>query len=479
MPIRHVRVPDAPILLVEALRELADDLDIPEEFASEVLAEAAALAASGPVDGAERVDMTELPMVTIDPPGATDLDQAIHIERSGAGYRVWYAIADVAAWVRPGGAIDLAAQTRGQTYYAPTWRVPLHPPALSEDAASLLADGRPRPAQLWCIELAGDGEVKQIEVRRALVKSHAQLDYASVQADLDADRAPEALQLLREVGLARQQVEIDRGGVSLNLPDQEIVANGADWHLEFRELLPVEGWNAQISLLTGISAATLMRQAGVGVLRTLPPAVQYDVDKLRRVAKSLGIRWPGKVGYPDFVRSLDPTDPDHLAMLNACTTLFRGAAYTVINPEIPDQLSVHGALATPYAHTTAPLRRLVDRYVGTLCVELCAGREAPDWVQAAFEWLPDRMAESDRRAKRFERGIVDHVEALVLSGREGQRFEGTIIDLDARGGRGVASVPRVAVEARVGGKGLELGEERWLELRTADIAQGRVLFAPA
>lgn len=479
MPIRHVRVPDAPPQLIDGLRELADDLDVPDVFPPEVLAEARAVAASGPIDGASRDDMTHLPMVTIDPPGSTDLDQAVFIERRGQGYRVWYAIADVAAWVAPGGAIDLSAQARGQTYYAPTWRVPLHPPALSEDAASLLADGRPRPVQLWCIDLESDGQIEAIAVRRALVTSRAQLTYAGVQADLDAGRASESLQLLREMGLLRQQVEIDRGGVSLNLPDQEVVANGREWHLEFRELLPIEGWNAQISLLTGISAATLMLDAGVGVLRTLPPAVQYDVDKLRRVAKSLGIKWPGKVSYPDFVRSLDASDPDGQAMLNACTLLFRGADYTVIDPSIPDQLKVHAALATPYAHTTAPLRRLVDRYVGSLCVELCAGRPAPEWVLAAFEWLPTAMADSDRRAKRFERGIIDHVEALVLSGREGQRFEGTIIDLGDRGDRGTASIPRVAVEARVEGRGLELGAERWLRLVEADLAKARVLFAPA
>lgn len=354
----------------------------------------------------------------------------------------------------------------------------MHPPALSEDAASLLADGRARPALVWRIDLDPAGEVRDLEVIRADVVSHAQLTYAQAQADLDADAASESLQLLREVGLARQQVEIDRGGVSLNLPDQEVVAQGADWHLEFRRVLPIEGWNAQISLLTGISAAGLMLDAGIGILRTLPPAKQYDVDRLRRIAKALDLRWPGAVGYPEFVRSLDASAPDGQAMLNAATLLFRGAGYTVINGA-PEQGVVHGALATPYAHATAPLRRLVDRYVGALCVELCAGRPAPDWVLAALDELPALMADSDRRAKRFERAVVDHVEALVLSGSEGKTFAATIIDMDDRGReRGVASIPRVAVEAPVAGPGLRLGAEQILRLETADPTTGRVLFAP-
>lgn len=143
---------------------------------------------------------------------------------------------------------------------------------------------------------------------------------------MDGGPASEVLQLLREVGQLREDAEAARGGVSLQVPEQEIVARGGTWELEFRRQLPVEGWNAQISILTGIAAAQLMLEHGVGILRTLPPATQAGVDRLRHVAKRLGIRWPGRVSYPEFVRSLDPTDPKHLAMLNACTTLFRGPA---------------------------------------------------------------------------------------------------------------------------------------------------------
>lgn len=479
MPIRHVQVPDAPPQLVAGLQKLADELNLPGDFEADVLAEADQLARTGPIDRSVRTDLTKLPLIAIDPPGSTDLDQALHIERRGAGFRVWYAITDLAAWLRPGGAIDLEAQRRGQTFYGPTWRVPLHPPALSEKAASLLADQTARPAVVWRIDLAAAGEVVDLEVLKADVVVAAQLSYAQAQADLDAGAASESLQLLREVGLARQQVEIERGGVSLNLPDQEVVANDQNWHLEFRRVLPVEGWNAQISLLTGLSAAQLMLAEGVGVLRTLPPARQVDVERLRRVAKSLHLHWPGVMGYPEFVRSLDASEPDGQAMLNASTTLFRGASYTVINGQEGKQL-VHGALAAPYAHATAPLRRLVDRYVGALCAALAAGDPAPEWVLAALDELPAQMAQSDRRAKRFERAVVDLVEALVLQGREGRTFAGTIIDLDERRrDRGVASIPRLAVEAPVAGAGLELGVEQILRLQRADVRTGKVLFVPA
>lgn len=477
MTTRRVLMHDTPAALADGLQRLADDLKVPGQFPDEVLSEASEMADRGPADALQRIDLTHLPFITIDPVGAADLDQAMHLERLRGGYRVWYAIADVAAWVRPGSAIDLEARARGQTYYAPNWRVPLHPPALSEDAASLLADGRARPALVWRIDLDAEGQVTQPGLLRGLVRNRAQLDYAGVQRDLDAARASESLLLLREVGLLRQRLEIDRGGVSLNLPEQEVVAQGSKWALRFRTPLPVEGWNAQISLLTGMSAAKIMLDAGVGIVRTLPPARQRDLDKLRRVAHSLQLAWPDEMGYPDFVRALDPGDPDGQAMLNACTLLFRGAGYTEIDPADPGQLSVHAALATHYTHTTAPLRRLVDRFTGVICADLMAGGQPAAWALEGLDALPEQMAASDRRAKKFERGIIDFVQALVLQGRVGGSFDGTIIEVDdRRPERGLASIRRIAVEASVHGAGLALGEELGLRLESVDLDHGRVLF---
>lgn len=476
MPQRHVLLrDDVPEELRVGVRELQEKLGVAVDFPDAVAAEVAERLASGPLP-AERVDATDIEFVAIDPEGSQDLDQIVHIERRGAGYRVRYGIADVAAWVTPGGAIDRAARSRGQTYYLPTHRVPLHPPALSEGAASLLADGTDRPSLLWTIDLDSDGLVETSRVERALVRNRAQLNYVGVQKDLDAGTASESLSLLREVGRLREQVEIDRGGVSLNLPEQLIVTDGPKWRLQFRTPLPVEGWNAQISLLTGSCAAELMVGAGVGILRTLPPADRYAVRKLRAIASSLDIPWPSDLAYPDFVRSLDVAKPEHQAMLNACTLLFRGAGYTVVDPT-KDQQLLHGALAMRYAHTTAPLRRLVDRFTGTACAAISAGVEVPDWVVEALDDLPKLMGESDRTAKSLERGLVNLTEALVLTGRRGELFRGTIIDIDERfSNRGVASVPLIAVEALVTGNKLELGAEMELELTRANVRTGEVAF---
>ena len=136
------------------------------------------------------LDRTDIELVTIDPEGAKDLDQAMHIERHGDGYVVHYAIADVAAFVTPGDPVDVEANRRGETLYGADSKIPLHPPVLSEGAASLLPD-QVRPALLWTIQVDEVGEGIDVQVERALVKSRAQLSYEAVQADLDAGRAGE------------------------------------------------------------------------------------------------------------------------------------------------------------------------------------------------------------------------------------------------------------------------------------------------
>ena len=469
---------DVPAPLEAGLARLADRLDLPDEFPPGAQAEARGAVQAGPAARADRQDLTEVPFVTIDPPGSMDLDQALFLETMDDGYRVWYAIADVAAWVRPGGALDAEAARRGQTYYAPTVRLPLYPGALGEGAASLLADGVARPANVWRIDLDGQGAVTAATVVRALVRNAARLDYPGVQADLDGGRADPVLGLLKTVGELRQAQERARGGVSLNLPEQEIVAEGSRWHLEFRTLAPVENWNAQISLLTGFCAAHLMRAHGIGVLRTLPPARQRDLDLLRHIAKTLALPWPSTMGYPDFVRTLDPGTPACEAMMNACTLLFRGAGYTVIGSERDTGDMPHGALASEYAHVTAPLRRLVDRYTGEICACLANGEPVPAWVEDALGGLPATMDASDGRAKAFERGVVSLVEALTLSGREGQSFRGVVVEVDSRDPRrGVVSVPQVAVEAPVRGSApLALGVEIDVRLAHVDLDQGEVAF---
>ena len=132
-----------------------------------------------------------------------------------------------------------------------------------------------------------------------------------------------------------------------------------------------------------------MVYARVGLLRTLPPPDPRDVQRLHRTARALHIDWPAEQLYPDFIRTLDPRKPADAAMITACARLLRGSGYVAFDGEVPAD-PMHAALASEYAHVTAPLRRLGDRYAGEICVALCAGTEVPAWVLATLLGAPRR-----------------------------------------------------------------------------------------
>jgi exoribonuclease R len=251
------------------------------------------------------------------------------------------------------------------------------------------------------------------------------------------------------------------------------------WVLSFRRPLAVEDWNAQISLLTGMGAAELMAAGKVGILRTVPPADPRDIARLHRVAAGLRVPWPESEGYPDFIRGLDPSRADHAAMLNACTALLRGSGYTAFDGQLPEQ-PLHAALASTYAHVTAPLRRLVDRYAGEICLALCAGTPVPSWVLERLEALPATMRDSTRRANQYERAVLDLVEAEVLQGRVGEEFPATVVDVDEKNlRRGQVVVAEPAVEAPVTSASpqpLPLGADVRVRLAEADPVLRSVRF---
>ncbi|MBA2625908.1 MAG: RNB domain-containing ribonuclease, partial [Acidimicrobiia bacterium] len=310
MPTVPLRVPLAVPPFEAAFARVRDELEVPTDFPPEVTAEAEAVAARGPEvpPGStvrDRVDARDVPFVAIDPPGSRDLDQAFHAERRGTGYRVRYAIADVAAFVHPGTAVDRESFVRGVTLYLPDGRAPMLPAVLGEGAASLLPDVE-RPALVWTIDLDSGGERQSVSLVRATVRSRAALGYPEVQARVDAGTAEEPLVLLREVGTLRRALEAARGGISLDLPSQEVVPEpGGGYGLRYERQLPVEQWNEQISLLTGMEAATVMLDAGVGILRTLPAAEPEVVSRLERTARALGVAWPDGASWGEVVRGLD------------------------------------------------------------------------------------------------------------------------------------------------------------------------------
>lgn len=445
---------------------LRHEFELPDEFPADVLAEAEAIGAQ-PIDG-NRVDLTDVAFVTIDPPGSMDLDQAVCLTTHADGWRIRYAIADVGSVIRPGSVLDAESRRRGQTVYLPDGRVPLYPTTLSEGALSLLPD-QTRRAAVWTVDVAPDGSIGTATVVRAVVRSVARLDYDGVQADFDAGRPHPSLTPMLDLGLARRAHRIGDGATDLGIPEQDVRRAGTGWELRWRNRPAVEGANAEISLLTGMAAARLMLDAGVGLLRTLPPADPDDVRQFLARARACGVDADSPA---DVIEALHGANLGHLALMYDAAGLLRGAGYAAFDGTAPE-LRTHAGIGGPYAHVTAPLRRLADRFGTEICLAVSAGSAVAADIRTALDDVADTMKESDGRASRVERAACDQVEAWSVS--VGQRFSGVCVRCED--GRATVALHRPAVIADSDGSGVVAGQR--VEVEVADVSGRVVTFRPA
>lgn len=462
--IRIVQIAD----VFESIRRRAE---IPDTFPPAVLEEAET---SQPAD-LPRKDLRDIPFVTIDPPESLDLDQAIHFEdRPGGGIRLHYAIADVGSFVVPGSALDTEARRRGTTVYCPDRRIPLHPPVLSEGYASLLP-GDERPAIVFRVDVDPHGDVVGADVARAVIRSRERFDYLTVQASFDADRPPEPLSLLRRFGELRTARGIERGALSVRLPEQEVVRAGDRWTIVSRPEVPAERWNAEASLLAGMVGAEIMLEVGAGILRTLPPATEDVIAGLRVLATRLGVEGAASHTPAVLLSGLDPARPRHLALFEAATRLLRGSGYVGFSGGAPAGDLQHAGVGASYAHVTAPLRRLADRFALAVCVAGAAGEEVPDWVTEAVEEIAATMEQMEGRAGQVEAQCLNATEAWVMGERIGDRFPAVVLDANDKGVEIWIDDPPVLVRAP--GITAEAGDVIEVEVQEIDADSGNIRFS--
>ncbi len=421
----------------EGFAQIRAEFEVPQEWSPEVQAELTQNYRANH----ERTNFTHLDFITIDPEGSTDLDQALYIETSDTGFTLYYAIADVAEFVSPGGAIDKHTRTQGVTFYSPDQRNGLHPPEISEDIASLL-EGTTKPCVLWTIELDKDGLPADWNLARATVKVSETYSYQVAQELIDSGSGPGTLALLKTVGELRQTQEKLRGGVSIRLKSQEVTRTATGYRTEFETPLPVEGYNAQISLLTGMVAGRTLHENNMGILRTLPPAPDDVISELRQTAEALKLAWPDDTSYADFVRSLNPETVSEVAFLNQATAAFRGASYLNLATaqETQNKYLEHSAIASLYAHVTAPLRRLVDRFNNEILLSIFSESELPEWITEDLESIPKAMNRAKSAGSALDRAMTNFVEVMVLEDKIGEEFSATVINERFIGGDEVSVV---------------------------------------
>ncbi|MGH8915975.1 MAG: RNB domain-containing ribonuclease, partial [Acidimicrobiia bacterium] len=376
-------------------------------------------------------------------------------------------------FVVPGGPLDAETRRRGTTVYCPDHRIPLHPMTLSEDAASLLP-GQDRPAIVWELDLDADGEVERHDVRRAVVRSRERFDYETVQRRFDAGDPPDPIAPLERFGEARIARGVERGAITIRLPEQEVEKDGGKWGIVTRAEQRSSRWNAEASILTGMVAAEMMIGAGTGILRTLPTPTPEMLGELRGVARSLGIAWSSDRRPGDVLATLDPARPRPLALFEHASRLLRGAGYLALVDGVPDGDLNHGGLAAAYAHVTAPIRRLVDRFGLEICVSVAADRSPPEWTTADLADVPQIMDATGQRAGTVESQCVNVAEAWVMAKRIGESFEAVVL-AHSRGGAQVW-IDEPPIQIWVPDVQLKPGKILELAVTEVDVEQGRILL---
>jgi len=458
MTLKALRDPDA--VLAEGLAAIRAQFQVPADFPNEVRAAAEEAAKRPPT---AHVDRTDRPFVTLDPASSTDLDQAFAIEAAGSDLLLHYAIADVAWFVDEGGVIDAEAWRRGCTLYLPDGKARLYPAILSEQAASLLPDG-PRPAVVFTVRLDPDGKARLDGAERAVIKSRAKLAYSTAT---DAELPPGFADFANRVEAAEQR----RGAARVDPPEQEVAATDGHYQLVFRERFAAEDRNAALSLAANLAIADALQAHHTGLFRVMAGPDERAVKRLRFTARALGLDWPAAQPLTERERTLDPADPKQAAFMAAIRRAGAGAGY---EPWKEGVIPWHAAMAATYAHATAPLRRLADRYVVQATLAIANGAAVPEAVTAAFPRLPRAMAVADARSAQIERAVVDLAETVMLQGREGERFDAVVTDLDERGAR--IQLRDLPIVARVAAHHVDPGDTLHVRLIAADPATRQLSF---
>jgi ribonuclease R len=417
---------------------------IPDRFAKEALAEAEALE---PFEARGVVDLTRLPLVTIDPVDARDHDDAVFAEpdedkANPGGFVVYVAIADVARYVRPGTALDREARIRGNSVYFPDRVVPMLPERISNDMCSLKA-GEVRPAIACRMVFDAKGNRRSHRFERAAMRSAASLTYEQAQAAIDGRpddvTGPLMARVLKPLWSAHDALmgaRRRRSPLELDLPERKLVldAHGLIERVVTPERLEAHRLIEEMMIQANVSAAeTLEAKTSPLVYRIHEAPARDKVEALAEFLATVGISLPkGQVLKPShFNRILSQVaGRDDEQLVNE--VVLRTQAQAVYSPENRGHFGLN---LRRYAHFTSPIRRYADLIVHRALISaLGFGRDGlSEGDVARLRETADIISSAERRAMAAERDTVDRLIASHLATQTGAVFPGRIAGVTGSG----------------------------------------------
>lgn len=457
---------------------------IPHTFPDETEQEAARVH-DLPLETDAREDLRHLPIVAIDPVDARDFDDAVWAApdddpANKGGFKAIVAIADVAFYVRPGGALDREARRRGNSVYFPDRVVPMLPHALSSDMCSLRA-GEDRAAMACHLVIDKSGKVTGWRFTRAVIRVAANIPYEKAQAAIDADagndRVPDelvgaALKPLWACWALLAKARDARNPLALDLPERRVVIDeaGRIASIAIRERLDAHRLIEDFMIAANVAAAKALEAKKAPVMyRDHEAPGREKLVGLKDYLDTFGISFAlGQVVTPatfnHLIAKIDPEDPSRPQIMEQILRTQTQAYYA------PRNTGHFGLALGSYAHFTSPIRRYADllvhrSLVGAWKLEMPAPRDKAVARETALspedrhDMAPigERISDYERRAMAAERETIDRYVAAFLAERVGQIMACRIT--------GVQNFGFFATVEELGGDGLvpvsTLGTERF------------------
>jgi len=428
--------PDRPVEL--ATESAIARFDLPHEFPAAALREAQAHGDQVDTREAnERVDLRELPLVTIDGDDARDFDDAVYAEPHAGGLRLIVAIADVSHYVRPGSAVDAEAQTRCTSVYFPTRVLPMLPTALSDHLCSLA----PRVDRLCFaadLVVSRGGALKNARFYPAVMRSAARLTYTLANDALFVGRPAartqlgpllERLMVLVDVYRAPYKARGQRGALDFDAAEAEFVIDAGERvrAIELRARNDAHRLIEECMILANVAVAEALEKAHVPTLyRVHGQPEDEKLERLTATLKALGIdaRIPKTVTTRDLqaIAQRVGNAPERAFVESLVIRSMPQAVYQ------PANIGHFGLALTHYAHFTSPIRRYPDLIVHRTLKALIGaqGGSGVRYATAELSALGESTSRLEKRADEADRYVSGFLKCTYLKERIGQTFQGLI-----------------------------------------------------
>ncbi len=411
---------------------------IPQDWPDDVLREAADVETRVErAEIAERQDLRDVPLVTIDGEDARDFDDAVHAEPIGSGYRLIVAIADVSHYVRPGTPLDEESQKRATSVYFPGFVVPMLPETLSNGICSL----NPKVERLCMVcemRIDHDGEVNRSKFYPAVMRSHARLTYARVWQALGeknaeaceelADIMPQ-LQDLHRVYKLLAKARRQRGAIDFDTREVKfrLTASGEVEQLDAQPRNEAHKLIEECMIAANVQAAKFLDKHRIPALYRVhasPPESKYE--DLLEFLREFRLKLPAHadVAPADFSALLKKIENRVDAGLIQ-SVLLRSQSLAVYSP----QDSGHFGLALDaYAHFTSPIRRYPDLLVHRAIRYALARGKPSDYAYSPSEMtsLATHCSQNERRADEAERDVDERYKCAWMEKHVGSEFDGIV-----------------------------------------------------